>query len=227
MVATSSVDPASHANLDTFSNSPMVGVCLASRTHMLNRCIVWLENNHDVTNELPKPSDPSRPYTRIHPWSFDFGSRFPLSLFLNEILIFYQIGLCNLTPSSIRIVTCFEHLDNWYRAELGLLVFLTLYTMQRSIELDTTFSPDLISGGLPTSPICPGRTKISASKHEKKKMKKSEEVIPKAVHIKTSNKRTKLMSSSAKEGFYQPLITGGEEGENTLSRELGALLENF
>lgn len=40
------------------------------------------------------------------------------------------------------------------------------------------------------------KTAKRASKHEKKKMKKSEEVIPKEVHIKTSNKRTKSVSSS-------------------------------
>lgn len=164
IAANSSVHPAPHANLDTFSDSPMLRVCFVGCTHMLNGCIVGLENNNDVTGELLKPSDPNCPYTRIHPWYFDLGSKFPLSPFLKEILIFYQIGLCNLTPSFIRIVTCFERLDNWYRDELGLLVFLTLYTMQRSIELGTTFSPDLTLGGLPTSLICLGRINISKKK---------------------------------------------------------------
>lgn len=91
-------------------------------------------------------------------------------------------------------------------------------------------------------PLNPKTTK-DAYKPEKKKMKKSEEVIPKEVHFKASKKNAKSASSSgsrqgkaskivnlissAEEQFQQLPITDGNEGENLLSRELGALSEAY
>lgn len=38
-------------------------------------------------------------------------------------LLNFKIGFCNLTPTSIRIITCFKRLNDWYGPELGLQKF--------------------------------------------------------------------------------------------------------
>lgn len=75
MAAISSVIPAPHSNLNAYFRPPMVRVrtkekdkaFLSGRNPLLNdRKVLW-EASHDVTGPLPKPSDPSRLFTRIHP----------------------------------------------------------------------------------------------------------------------------------------------------------------
>ncbi|TQD84976.1 hypothetical protein C1H46_029492 [Malus baccata] len=120
MAASSSILPALRVNIDTFSGPSMIIVhnkeeekaFLAGCCHALYRCKVWLDGTHDITNDLPMLLDPDRPCIRIHPWYLDLGLRFPLSSLLKEILIFYHIGLYNLTSYSIHIITCFELLNS-------------------------------------------------------------------------------------------------------------------
>ncbi|KAB2600159.1 hypothetical protein D8674_010430 [Pyrus ussuriensis x Pyrus communis] len=117
---------------------------------------------------------------------------------LKEILILYQIGLRNLTSSSICILTCFEHLNDLYIAKLD----------PKWVEVEIAkLPPDL-------------KTTKDVSKFKKKKRKKPEEIITKEVQTKASKKRAKPTSSSsdcqgtvletvdltssAEEGFQQP-----------------------
>lgn len=58
--------------------------------------------------------------------------KFPLSPLLRGILVFFQISLCNLTLYSFQKTTCFERLNEWYSADLGLPEFLVLYALRRS-----------------------------------------------------------------------------------------------
>lgn len=45
-----------------------------------------------------------------------------------------DIALCNLTPASFCILTCFELLNKWYGAKLGIPEFHMLYTMRKSFD---------------------------------------------------------------------------------------------
>ncbi|RXH83301.1 hypothetical protein DVH24_005554 [Malus domestica] len=103
-------------------------------------------------------------------------------------------------------------------------------------------NPTWVNTEIARLPLDP-KTAKGASKPEKKKRKKPEEVIPKVVHFKVSKKRAKSASSSdshqgkvsktvdlislVEEHFQQLLITGGNEGKNLLLKELGALSEAY
>lgn len=91
-----------------------------SHLDILNQCKVWWKPGQDVYVDFPVPSDPQRPCTRIHPWFLDLGLRFLLLDLLKSILISYDMAICDLTLVALRLITCFELLNQWFRAELGL-----------------------------------------------------------------------------------------------------------
>ncbi|RXH70908.1 hypothetical protein DVH24_015530 [Malus domestica] len=57
---------------------------------------------------------------RIYPWFLDLGLRFLLYDFLKDILLCYDIAICNLSPASFKVITCFRLLNQWYGVELDL-----------------------------------------------------------------------------------------------------------
>ncbi|KAM0975971.1 hypothetical protein EV1_018705 [Malus domestica] len=68
----------------------------------------------------------------IHPWYLDLGLRFPILNFTKEVMVVYNLILCNLKPPSYWIITSFELLNEWYRVELGIQKICKLYTIQQS-----------------------------------------------------------------------------------------------
>ncbi|RXH70971.1 hypothetical protein DVH24_015593 [Malus domestica] len=50
------------------------------------------------------------------------------------VLSYHDIALCNLTPASFCILTCFELLNKWYGTKLGIQEFHMLYTMHKSFD---------------------------------------------------------------------------------------------
>lgn len=100
--------------------------------YLLNGCQGWWEDIDDVTFELPTPSDPLCPCTKIHLCYLDSRLRFPLSQLWKEILTHFHIGLCNLTSTSVRIISCFDRLNEWYHVELGLSEYRVLYQLRKS-----------------------------------------------------------------------------------------------
>lgn len=55
-----------------------------------------------------------------------------------------QIGLCNPTPTFVRIIFCFECLNEWYHARVGLSEFRILYTSEKALILVTSFTLDCL-----------------------------------------------------------------------------------
>lgn len=147
MVVISSVLLTPHVNFGTFSEPATVRVCnkeeeatfFAVRNYVLDGCKVWWEDNDDVTSELPELSYPNHPCTIIYPYYLDLGLKFPLSTLWKENLIFFRISICNLTSSSVCIVSCFECLNDCYKAKMGLPDFLILYTLRRSTDTSYFF----------------------------------------------------------------------------------------
>ncbi|RXH76844.1 hypothetical protein DVH24_019732, partial [Malus domestica] len=92
MAAILSVHPAPHVNLVAFFDPPIVIVrnkeeekaFLASRSHQLNDCKVWWEDNHNVAGPLPDPSNPNYPCSKIHPYWY--GAKLDLPEFLYSTL---------------------------------------------------------------------------------------------------------------------------------------------
>lgn len=71
-----------------------------------------------------------------------------------------QIGLCNLTPTFVRIILCFKCLNERYHARVGLSEFRLLYTSEKALILVTSFGLDQLFGRLLTSPTVLVRTRI-------------------------------------------------------------------
>ncbi|KAB2636161.1 hypothetical protein D8674_026695 [Pyrus ussuriensis x Pyrus communis] len=71
MASISSVHPAPHANFDTHFDPSMIRVHNKEEEkafiHLLDSCKVWWEVGHDVRGLFPKPYNPRRPCSRIHP----------------------------------------------------------------------------------------------------------------------------------------------------------------
>ncbi|RXH70976.1 hypothetical protein DVH24_015598 [Malus domestica] len=210
MAATSSVHLVPQANLNTYSDPPMFRVCnreeevvsLADPTHLLNGCRVWWEDNHDIIGELPKPSTP---ITLVPGFIPGFLILYKMRRSI-ETRYYFQ-SQSNLRWSAY-IADLPGHYKDWYEDIL-------LWVDTEIVRL-----------------LSDPKTAKGASKPEKKKRKKPEEVIPKKVHTKASKKRAKPTSSSdsrqgivpktvdltslAEEGFQQPSIIGGEDMFNFL-----------
>ncbi|RXH83612.1 hypothetical protein DVH24_005865 [Malus domestica] len=84
--------------------------------NLLNGCKVWSEADYNTLPTLPKSSYPKRPCTST-PRNHD------------------NIGLCNLTPASNRIITCLELLNEWYGVDLGLQKFCMLNSKRKRVLL--------------------------------------------------------------------------------------------
>lgn len=74
-------------------------------------------------------SNPNFPSTKVFPWFLDLGLRFPFSAFMKGILLCYDIAICNLSPAAFRFVTCFELLNQWFRAKLDIPEFRMLHNI--------------------------------------------------------------------------------------------------
>ncbi|RXH77065.1 hypothetical protein DVH24_019953 [Malus domestica] len=76
------------------------------RSHLdiLNQCKVWWEPGQEVYVDLLALSDP----------------QCLVPEFTHGILISYDMAICNLTLVAFKLFTCFELLNQWFRAELGL-----------------------------------------------------------------------------------------------------------
>ncbi|KAB2619896.1 S2-RNase [Pyrus ussuriensis x Pyrus communis] len=94
---------------------------------------------HDIYTDMRPSSNPNFPSTKVFPWFLDLGLRFPFSAFMKGILLCYDIAICNLSPAAFRFVTCFELLNQWFRAKLDIPEFRMLHNIwsaNRSICAD-------------------------------------------------------------------------------------------
>ncbi|RXH78646.1 hypothetical protein DVH24_002164 [Malus domestica] len=216
MAASSCAQPTQPAILDN-PKPPMVRVhnkdveaaFLVVSNHLLNGCRVWWEDIDYVSINLPPPTNPLRPCTRTHPCYLDLGFRFPFLSLWKEILTHFQIGICNLTHSSICIISCFWRLKEWYHPGLGLSEFRVFYSLWRSAKTRYFFfsiAPHF--NGLLTSLISSIKTRTAqdalkplkcsndtSGMEKKKRKRKTEGVALTAIPAKTSKKKTRLPSN--------------------------------
>ncbi|KAB2617413.1 hypothetical protein D8674_013282 [Pyrus ussuriensis x Pyrus communis] len=78
---------------------------------LLGQCRVWWESAHDIHATLPTPSEPQRPCTKIYPWFLD------------------------LVLPTFKLVTCFELLNQWYGAGLGIQEFRMLLIIRMGFDV--------------------------------------------------------------------------------------------
>ncbi|KAB2617634.1 hypothetical protein D8674_013503 [Pyrus ussuriensis x Pyrus communis] len=75
----------------------------------------------------------------FHPWYLDLGLRFPILNFTKEVMVIYNLILCNLKLPSYWIITNFELLNEWYGVELDIQKICNLYTIQQSSKCHYLF----------------------------------------------------------------------------------------